>query len=277
MRSEVVHADPRPDVSGDVRELLVLWQHPETREIVPIGRLAQSDEGYLFRYTNAAAEITGFHPLPGLGNVGTETRSGTLPAIFRLRVMDPIRADYATYLTTLGLEPATATPWEQIVHSGGDRAGDTLQFMEVPRVTAGVAQARFLVNGVRHVPERARVVDGREVRSSREAQEAALGALAPGDSLALLPEDSNEFDSSATLVSHSGVLLGWVPRVLAPSVRELLAVGPVGVTVVRVNGPQAPSHLRLVVDLATPAPADFVFDRSGRWEPISTSVGPELP
>ncbi len=270
MRSDTVDAEPRADASSDVRELLVLWQHPETREIIPIGRLTQTEDGFLFRYTRAASEIDGFRPLPGLGPIGTETRSDTLPAIFRLRVMDSERADYGRYIATLGLEPSTATPWEQIVQSGGDRAGDTLQFMEVPRAANGLAHTRFLVNGVRHIHERPRVIHGQEVWTTQEEQEAALAGLMPGDPVQLVPEDSNEHDASATLVSRSGVLLGWVPRVLSPSVRELLEYGPLHATVVRINGPQTPAHLRLVVELRADVPTGFVFDRDGRWEALST-------
>jgi hypothetical protein len=254
-------------VERGVRELLVLWQHPETREIVPIGRLSHDESGYSFCYTRAASEVDGFRPLPGLGRVGDHTFSPTLPAIFRLRVMRADRPDFPEYVSTLGLRPETATPWEQIVSSGGDRVGDTLQFMELPCVEEGMARARFLANGVRHIPGQHLNVGGVEVFVSPEAHEAALQSLQPGAELDLVPEFGNSYDQCATLVAGSGLPIGWAPRVLSSSIRELLDYGPVIAHVVRVNGPSSPSHLRLVLDLTAPAPEDFQFDRDGRWQP----------
>ncbi len=133
--------DPRAsDVERpEVRDLLVLWQHPETRGIIPIGRFAHAGDGYSFAYTRAAATVGDFRPLPGLEDLHRRHVSDRLPPVFGQRVMEPDRPDYVEYLHTLGHVPSQATPWEQIVHSGGARAGDTLQFMPVPRVTDGRA------------------------------------------------------------------------------------------------------------------------------------------
>lgn len=40
-----------------VRDLLVLWQHPDTREIVPIGRFVHEADAYAFSYTQAAEAV----------------------------------------------------------------------------------------------------------------------------------------------------------------------------------------------------------------------------
>ena len=86
----------------------------------------------------------------------------------------------------------------------------------------------------------------------------------------ILPEEGNEIDEHALMVVSSGVPLGWVPRFLAPSVRRLLSEGRVFATVMRVNGPSAPTHLRLVLEMNAPAPVGFSFDPEGSWEPLST-------
>lgn len=252
-----------------VRELLVLWQHPLTRRILPVGRLAHDGDTYSFDYTVAAGEIHDFRELPGLGHLGHHFESDVLPAVLRQRVMDADRPDFAEYAANLGLDPQTATPWEQIVESGGDRAGDTLQFMELPRVIDGNARARFLVNGVRHIPERERTVDGNRVLVSAAELERALGSLTVGAEVEILAEQGNEIDDQATLVTRSGTPLGWVPRFLAPSVRLLLEHGRVFARVVRVNGPSVPSHLRLVLELDSPAPTGFSFDPDGQWESLN--------
>lgn len=251
------------------REMLVLWQHPVTRRILPVGRLSHDGVTYAFDYTVAAGTIQDFRELPGLGRRGEHFESDVLPAVLAQRVMDADRPDFARYVADLGLTPHTATPWEQIVESGGDRAGDTLQFMELPRVVDGAAHARFLANGVRHIAGHERSVGGRPVRVSEADLESAFASIRVGDEVEILAEEGNLVDEHAALVTRSGVPLGWVPRFLAPSVRRLLDSGRVFATVVRVNGPNAPAHLRLVLQLATPAPAGFSFDPEGLWEPLS--------
>lgn len=266
MPSEVMHTESA-GVEADVRQMLVLWQHPETREILPVGRVSHEGDHYSFEYTRAAAEVPGFRPLPGLGPIGRRTIVASMPAILRMRVMDAERPDYARYIATLGLTDQTATPWEQILRSGGERQGDTLQFMQVPVEDAGRARARFLASGVRHVPHNDLIINGVSRSVTESVHEQALASLAPGTPVELLPQDNNEYDVCATLATSSNVPLGWVPRVLSSSVRELLGHGPVVATVVRVNGPGSPAHLRLVLDLDVPAPEGFEFDRAGRWSP----------
>lgn len=119
MRSSTVLDRSVPAADPPVaRELLVLWQHPETREIVPIGRFSHDGETYCFVYTRAAATVPNFRPLPGLDDLRRRYVTRRFPAVFRQRIMDPERPDYPEYLNSLGLDPSHATPWEQIVHSG---------------------------------------------------------------------------------------------------------------------------------------------------------------
>jgi hypothetical protein len=269
MPSDVMDAATPSAVDPGVAELLVLWQHPETREIVPIGRLSHDQHGYTYRYTRTAATIQGFRPLPGLGTLEDGVRSATMPAIFRMRVMDAERPDFANYIASLGLNPTTATPWEQIVRSGGNRAGDTLQFMELPVASAGRARARFLTSGVRHVPDHPLHLSTGTVTVSRSEHEAALESLRPGAIVDFVRQMENPHDANATLVTltgPAGTPLGWVPQSLTASIRELLEAAPIHARVLRVNGPESPSHLRLVLDLDVPAPDGFQFDREGRWE-----------
>lgn len=267
----------RHDADGwavpDVAELLVLWQHPDSRQIIPIGRVCFDGERYQFDYTIAATRIPGFRPLPGLPDLYRTYESQALPRVMAARVMDSDRPDYAEYLHSIGLEAAHATPWEQIVHSGGSRAGDTLQFMQLPTVADGRARARFLVNGIRHIPSVTRLISGRRVLVTPAEHERALLDLRPGDSVLVEPEDNNARDSSAALVTSAGVPLGWVPRAMSAGVRQLLESGPVWTDVVRVGSESAPAHLRLVLDLDVAAPVGFEFDPDGLWRKVSTRAG----
>lgn len=258
-----------PSMDAAAQELLVLWQHPTSREILPVGRLSFDGTTYAFDYTVAASRIEGFRALSGLGPLGQHTESNLLPAIFRQRVMDPARPDFASYVQTLGLTTAGATPWEQILESGGGRAGDTLQFMEMPVVRRGYARARFFANGVRHIPGHIAMIDGQTVVTNEDEHERALQSLAPGDHVSVVAEEANKVDSQAALVTASGTPIGWVPRLLAPAFRRLIALGPVELSVVRKNGPESPSHLRLVLELETAAPTSFTFDPAGDWNALS--------
>lgn len=252
-----------------VADLLVLWQHPDSREIIPIGRFARSDSGYQFRYTNAVTEIADFRPLPGFPELHRAYVSERLPALFAQRVMNRERPDFDDYMRALGLDPEMASPWEQIVQSGGRREGDTLQFMEVPVAAEGLAIARFFVNGIRHVPDGTnRMINGRSLAVSPEDHERALQTLEAGQELFAEREEGNPEDDRAMVVTRNQVPLGWVPRALSASVRELSADRPIPLTVVRVAGPQSPSHQRLAVELRQAVPDDFRFDRDGRWQPV---------
>lgn len=257
-----------PDAS-EVHDLLVLWQHPQTREIVPIGRFTNDGANFAFSYTRAAATIEGFRPLPGFADLHHRYISDRLPPVFGLRVMGSERPDFNEYINSLGLDPERASPWEQIVHSGGQRAGDTLQFMQVPTVTGSHARARFLANGVRHIPETTRVVNGRSITVTSDQHEEALRSLSPGAQILVAAEIGNGLDTCACLVTSAGVPLGYVPRVLSTSIRRLMSAAPVTLTVVRVGAPQTPSHLRLVLDLDVRVSPGFQFDPEGLWEPLS--------
>jgi hypothetical protein len=250
-----------------VRDLLVLWQHPHTRELIPIGRFGHHGHTYSFAYTRAAADIPDFRPLPGLPDLHHRYESAHIPAVFGQRVMDRDRPDFDGYARALGLDPTHATPWEQIVESGGRRAGDTLQFMPVPVLVNGRALARFLVNGVRHIPEEPHTLVGRTVHVAVEQQEEAIQSLARGSTVLIEPEDDNPQDPDACLVTVHGVPVGWVPRALSASVREL-AARPLEASVHRVAEPGTPPHVRLVLDVDVAASPGFDFDRARRWEPL---------
>ena len=252
-----------------VSELLVLWQHPETREILPVGRFSFDGSTFAFDYTRTAAQIDGFRPLPGMDDLGVRHEFSDMPPVFGQRIMSTERPDFHTYLGSLGL-PHTATPWEQIVASGGGRAGDTLQFMALPEVREGHARARFFVNGVSHIPDYTAQFADTTVRVSRTTHETAIAELHPGARLNLAPEPNNTVDPTAILLTHEGVPIGWVPRLLSPSLGELVVAGVDSVQVRRVADYPEPSHTRIVVELDAPCPDGFIFDRHGAWLPIVT-------
>jgi len=277
--------DPALEMSAKVNNLLVLWQDPTDRRFVPIGRFAFDGHTYSFAYTRAAAALSAFRPLPGMPEMGRRYTSERIPALFGQRVMNASRSDFAEYARGIGLDPATATPWEQIVHSGGTRAGDTLQFMQVPTVERRRARARFFVNGVKYVPNSTLNFEGASVMVSEEVHERAIRALTPGARVRLVSEHDNPADRHACLVTstlagtdsaaahtpadNTGLVpLGWVPRILSEDVCAILRDSQVFCSVVRVGPPGSPSHQRIVLDLDHPAPPGFQFDTRGEWQPV---------
>src|SRR5690606_14718451 len=60
---EAVVDDPQ-DRDGISCDLLVLWRHPETGQIMPVGRLRYRDGIYTFAYVRAVLSIDRFRPLP---------------------------------------------------------------------------------------------------------------------------------------------------------------------------------------------------------------------
>lgn len=263
---------PRP-APARARELLALRQHAEPLALPAIERLGYDGEVYTFSYTRQAAQIPGLRLLPGLRGINLRYRSRQMPAVFEQRVMSRCRPDYPQYLDRIGLAPAEATPWEQIVHSGGARVGDTLQFMEMPQAGDMHARARFFANGVRHIAGSARDAGGQSVVITRDAQAAALGALHSGDRVTLHPEYGNPMDANACLIVADDTLVGWVPMAISSDVRRLMRVGPLPASVARIAPPGAPAHTRLVVDLDVPAPSGFTFDPEGLWQPLVAPQG----
>lgn len=215
--------------------LLVQWRNDVTAAIHRIGILTHTDR-YGFRYLPKVVGIEGFRPLPPFPNVAQGYESATLFPFFAARVLDPKRPDYDSFLRALGLQ-RTSDVLTVLGRSGGRRKGDFVSCVEEPYVEPdGTTAHIFLVHGVRHVPARA-------------AARLVLAELQPGDSLKLLPEPENPVNRDALLITSSeGVVLGWVPDGLLPYVGRLL--GQPSVKVVRVNGPEQPDQLRLLIRVA---------------------------
>lgn len=221
-------------------ELLVTWQDPETRRYHAVGLLSRlEDDLFRFRYLESAGSLPGFRPFLGFSDLG---RSYVLPHLFPLfaeRVLDEARPDRITLYEALDLV-STAGPMEFLARSGGQRAGDCIQLLPLPRTAGGRTSCVFLVHGVSHVPGAADAVDH----------------LAIGQELTLEPEPDNLVDADAVLVTRDGTRLGWVPGPLLAYVRAVMSSGRPRLTVVRANPRELGHHLRLLVRLAGSLPVE---------------------
>lgn len=271
---DVVAAASRPDSQATeaTRRLVVAWQHPVERSIEPIGFLSYDGTTYRFTYIRNARHVKDFRPLLGFAELRRSYSSKSLFPLFAQRAMDPRRPDYQRYVERLGLEGEPG-PWEQIARSQGRRQGDTIQLLPEPTVNDGELTCLFLVHGIRHAHEEPRILDGHEIRVTREQVERALGRLRPGDELRLAREPGNPINPLAIMVIGSSIPVGWVPDLLAEDVHSVMQHANVTVTVEHVNGPDAPWHMRLLARLRA-APAENVRFFSGeRWMPLASQAG----
>ena len=166
--------------SGMAQRLVVAWQHPVERSIDPVGFLTYDGHIYRFTYVRNALQVKDFRPLLGFADLHRSYSSDELFPLFAQRAMDPRRPDYHRYVERLGLEGEPG-PWEQITRSQGRRQGDTIQLLPEPTLNGDELTCLFLVHGIRHAHEEPRILDGREVRVTRQQVEAALDQIVPGD------------------------------------------------------------------------------------------------
>lgn len=260
--------------SHEVSVLAVTWQHPFNRRISVIGLLAKTFDGrYRFNYVQNVLSIEDFQPLLGFSDLHRSYEATTLFPLFAQRVMDPRRADYTNFITSLGLADSPS-PWEQLSHSGGRRAGDTLQLLPVPAPVEGKIDTwefSFLVHGMRHIAGSPRIINGLEMCVTRDQQEAAIKSLTSGAEVSLVPEPSNPQNELAILVSDkNSIPLGYVPDLFTADL-STLDLNNLSCTVEVVNGPDAPWHMRLVAKLRCTVPAGFQFFTDSSWQILSSS------
>jgi hypothetical protein len=131
-----------------LHHVFLAWQCPESRKIMPVGRLLSlGDDDYEFSYIRAArkAQAVGFGPLVSFPDLEAVYRSHGLPALFSNRVMPTSRPDYPTFVRELALEPG-APVLEILGRSGGRRATDELEVFSIPTAKdGGISEMHVLV------------------------------------------------------------------------------------------------------------------------------------
>lgn len=236
-----------------ITELLVTWQQPDTRAMLPVARLSFDGEAYRFNYLPTVSSIDGFRPLIGFRDVGETYESDELFPLFQERILDPARDDFERVLTELDLDPSSATPWEQLVRSGGGSEGDTLQVTPLPHEDMGDWECTALVAGVRYFQMKSvRTGQGETPIYSAQEFEAVLASLEVGSSLEVRKEIDNVYNSDALLLftpdGHVvGYLPDWIARVSAAA--RLAGGADPTVQVDRVNSVESGWHLRILVSV----------------------------
>jgi len=231
--------------------LFVAWQAPSpTRAWFPIGRLDASVDrhDYVFQYTQGALqaqECAGFSPLLAFPEFERRYEASELFPLFKNRVLEPSRKDFAEYLNWLDLDPAHADPIEILSLTGGERQTDSLEvFPQVRKMADGTISCRFFLHGLRHV--------------STAAQQRA-DTLTEGETLQVAIEVNNPATGYAVqLQTKDCHLIGWAPRYLVADLRTaLLEHSTITATVRRINRMGAPFARRVLIELRGGVPANF--------------------
>ena len=239
-----------------VSELLVLWQQPSNRAMVPVAILAFDGKSYSFRYLDTAKSLAQFRPLIGFRDFDEIYESDELFALFQERVLDPSRADYASVVQGLALDPLLATPWEQLVRTGGSSEGDTIQVTPFPHSVSDGWECIFLAAGLRYFQEKTVMTDrGESSTYTPERFEEILKSLSPGDALEVVLELDNTYNPHAQLLFYGDDVLGYLPDWLARLTAPWVKAGrPLVGRIVRVNEAGAGWHLRLMVAISSEEP-----------------------
>lgn len=256
------------DMAADVvtaTELLVVWQQPSSRAMIPVGVLAFDGRLYTFEYLPNVAEIDEFRPLLGFRDFTVTYESDELFPLFHERVLDPTRPDFTRVLDDLKIDPASATPWEQLVRSGGSSEGDTLQVTPLPREEAGGGwTCTALVAGVRYLARKSiATADGATRIYTADELESLLDRLSAGQVLRVVAEVGNEYNAEAqVLFTDQQEPVGYLPDWLAKLTAPCLTNGSTLHAVIdRVNDTSAGWHLRVLVTLHADEPFHQLRDR----------------
>jgi hypothetical protein len=232
-----------------MKSLFLAWQGPNRRWF-PVGRLdADTTDGkFLFGYTNGALEAqkqVGFQPLPSFPDFQSDYESGELFPLFKNRVLDQNRKNFAEYLQTLGLEHND--PIEILAVTGGERRTDNLEvFPRIIKDEEGNIVCRFFLHGLRHMSETAR---------SRAM------TLKAGDQLGVSIELTNPATKVAIQLTTKPDyhFLGWTPHYLIPDLLSTTsALNQLSAKVVQVNADDVPLNRRVLIEFSGKLPVDMV-------------------
>jgi hypothetical protein len=228
-----------------VKSLYVAWQTPsKSRAWFPIGRLDAdvSNGEFEFAYTLGAVEAREkgeFSPLLAFPDMTQRYASSELFPLFKNRVLDPKRRDFAEYVGWLALDANHRDPIEILSLTGGERQTDSLEvFPKLEKADDNTFRCRFFLHG------------GRYTRSESQMR---LLELVEGEQLHVAVELTNPATRLAVqLQTLDYAHLGWAPRYLVEDICQAVSGGSceISAKVVRLNAEEAPENRRLLVELA---------------------------
>jgi hypothetical protein len=231
-----------------MKTLYLAWQGPD-RKWFPVGRLDAdlTDNRFQFGYTKgalSAEQAVGFKPLLAFPDFERSYESSELFPLFKNRVIDSTRKNFAEYLESLGLEDND--PIAILAVTGGERRTDSLEvFPRIVKDAEGSFKCRFFLHGLRHMNE--------------EARQRAM-SLKPGEQLGVSIELTNPATRVGIQLTTSDYhFLGWTPHYLiADLIGATSDVNVIGAKVVRVNMDDAPLNRRVLIEFSGKLPDEVV-------------------
>lgn len=245
-------------------ELVVVFQEPESRRWISVGRLSYEEGFYEFRYTQGAIEAHEagvFLPFGVMTDFSGIYRSAELFPLFKNRTMPRSRPEYANYVRWLTGGVDEMSPLEELAYSGGARATDSIQLYPVPRCTDGQYRMSFFLHGVRHLPA-----------TSKEAMEEKTA----GTRLYLMKDFQNPQDSDALALRMEDpiAVVGYCPRFLCPDFITVTNSDPEAViSLVQLNT-DAPLQFRYRCELTGRWPTDFRPFNSPDFQVVEPAATP---
>lgn len=245
---------------AEMKSLFLAWQAP-TRAWYPIGRLNADREHsvYEFQYIHGAIrahEQVGFNPLPAFPRFDARYEASELFPLFKNRVLDPHRRDFADYLRTLDLDPLKPDPIEILSVSGGERQTDSFEvFPKIEREPGNSFRTRFFLHGLRHVAE--------------AGQHRGL-LLQPNEPLRVSLELNNPATGYAIqLTTTDYMFTGWAPRYLVGDILKAIAASSdIQARVVRVNQDTVPLNRRILIEMTGKLPEGYEPMTGGDYQVV---------
>lgn len=237
--------------------MFVAWRD-ENKLTRPVGRLSRvlrnGGTTYVFEYLNAARSLSGFRALPGFPELDRRYESSHLFPTFSNRLMSTERPDYDVWLSRLDLE-SDPDVFRILATSGGLRMTDRIELFPVPRKFGSLFWLRFLIRGIRYIPDGA----------------LTAARLNQGDSLIIRAETENPVNPLALLLEdHDHQRVGYVPDYLTGVVGDLKeANGRWPEVLVRRVNPGAPPPMMVLADMTAPWPEGYTPFSGPDFQPVS--------
>lgn len=217
--------------------------------------------GYWLRYTHGIRDVSNGESalIPGMEEPGVEYRSHSLFPFLQNRIYNRSRSDLESYRRWIGLEAhELEDPLIELAASGGPRATDSYQLFRVPEPNHGKYWMRFFAHRLRYTA----------------GSETPVRRFDAGEPIYLQVDIQNPKDPDAISLRTGDpkLLIGYVPRFLAPDVRALIgANGAHAITVILLaHNADAPATVRYRCGLETQWPTGFRPFQGEQFEPIET-------
>lgn len=242
-----------------ISELILIWQNPNSRKWVPVGKLLYGNGKYIFKYTEGAKQEEEFVPFGRMSSLEDSYESTELFAIFKNRLLSKSRPEYSDYLNWLGLEKENVSPLEELSRTGGIRATDSLQLFKFPEKSNGRYEVKFFAHGISHLSP---------------TYIERVKHLSEGNKLFLMKDIQNKRDHLALALRTDDPpeIVGYCPRFFIHDFTKLIEKNGedlVEVSVVKVNL-DSPVQFRLLCKLSTNWPEKFVpFSDSKDFQTIN--------